>query len=114
MKIDFVSYDGEYPNLCRGQLTIKYGRKLYRFGYPKDWWFSSHNENEKVEFYPAFWSSGGRICRNEEWEMWAEKGEWDYDCSEEDKLPRFVLENKDEIMRMFNANVRHGCCGGCI
>lgn len=30
-KIEFISYDGEYPNLCSGKLVIKVNGKRIRF-----------------------------------------------------------------------------------
>lgn len=112
-KIKFVSYDGEYPNLCRGQLVLKIGRKTYKFGKPR-YDFSS---NQPKDIYSRFWTSGGEIRRTEDWsDMWSEKGEWNsyIDSYVEKKLPKEVIDNIDEIMRLFNENVPQGCCGGCI
>lgn len=30
--VEFVGYNGKYPNLCRGTLTLKIDGKLVRFG----------------------------------------------------------------------------------
>lgn len=35
--IKFISYTGEYPNLCRGVLTLKIDGKILRFGYGEDY-----------------------------------------------------------------------------
>ena len=38
MNIEFVSYTGEYPNLCNGILTLKIDNKIVKFGVDT-WWF---------------------------------------------------------------------------
>jgi len=32
-KIKFISYDGKYPNLCRGVFTVMINEKEYKFGH---------------------------------------------------------------------------------
>ena len=48
--VEFVSYDGKYPCLCMGTLTIKVDGKEYRFNHAM--------------------ISGGCIQRSEDWDMW--------------------------------------------
>ena len=88
--VEFVSYDGEYPCLCFGTLTIKVDGITYRF------------KNALI--------SGGGIFENDEFDMWAEEGEWEIDLKEHPELEPY----KEEITRIINENVEHGCCGGCI
>lgn len=88
--VEFVSYNGRYPCLCSGTLTIKVDGKTYSF------------RNAML--------SGGQICRNEEWDMWSEEGDWEIDLEEHPELEQY----KEEITRVVNDNVEHGCCGGCI
>ena len=88
--IEFVSYDGEYPGLCMGTLTIKVDGKTYKF------------EHALI--------SRGQICRDDDWNMWAEKGDWEVNLFEHPELE----PHKEEITRLVNENVEHGCCGGCI
>ena len=64
--VEFVSYDGKYPCLCMGVLTIKVNGKPYSFNHAM--------------------ISGGRICRNEDWDMWAEQGDWSVDLDEHPEL----------------------------
>lgn len=92
--IEFVSYDGGYPNLCRGTLIIKYNRKEYKI--------------------KGCLSSGGSIERNVDWDMWATQGKWEVDP---DYLPKELKKSVSifkEIERIVNENIEHGCCGGCI
>ena len=74
-KIEFVSYNGRYPNLCSGTLVVEIDGKKVTFGWtnPASWM-----KEEKAD-YPRFWCSGGSVSfdkdRNEEvigycdWEM---------------------------------------------
>lgn len=49
--VKFVSYTGNYPNLCRGDLTLKIDGEIVTFGYGFD-------SDDKPK-YDIFWSSGG-------------------------------------------------------
>ena len=86
--IEFISYDGRYPNFCRGTLTLKINGK-------------------KVEFKHCL-CSGGRVWFDKNWNPHIENGEWTVDVPEEYK------EFEEEITYLVNANVPYGCCGGCI
>ena len=88
--VEFVSYDGKYPCLCYGTLIIKVDGKIYSF-------------NDAM-------ISGGHICKDEEWEMWAEQGPWKLNLEEHPELEPY----EEEITRVVNENVEPGCCGGCI
>lgn len=88
--VEFVSYDGKYPCLCMGTLTIKVDGKIYMF-------------------YHAM-VSRGHVCRDDDWNMWAEEGDWEVNLYEHPELEPY----KEEITRVVNENVEHGCCGGCI
>lgn len=101
-EIKFISYDGEYPNLCSGTLTLDIDGEVVTFGYKYD----------KVN-YPQFWHSGGSCgflgcdydetyCNNEEWEL------------DEAALPAKYKNIGKELIQVFNNNVRWGCCGGCL
>lgn len=94
--VRFISYSGEYPNLCSGELTLEIEGKKYKFG-----GYDPHN-------YPRFWESGGCCyCRAGQ----TKTGEWQIDCSD---LPSSLQKYVYEIDEVFNANVTWGCCGGCI
>ena len=98
--IEFVSYNGEDPCLCYGTLILKVNGKTMKFG-------------DKSK-YPQFWSSGGNVSFDSEWNERVTRGEWWWHCYEEDKLPTDIVDNKEYVMELFNNNVPWGCCGGCI
>lgn len=101
-EIKFISYDGEYPNLCSGTLTLDIDGEIVTFGY----------EYGKVN-YPQFWYSGGSCgflgCNYDE--TYCNKGEWELD---ETVLPDKYKNIGKELIQVFNKNVRWGCCGGCL
>lgn len=54
--VRFVEYTGDYPNLCRGKLTLNIDGEDVTFGYP---WTSKPSP-----MYRPFWSSGGGLREN--------------------------------------------------
>ena len=50
------------------------------------------------------------LMSDENWNMWSEEGDWGIDLEEHPELEPY----KEEIRRVVNDNVEHGCCGGCI
>ena len=88
--VEFISYDGKYPCLCMGTLTIKVNGKTY--------WLN----NKMI--------SGGCIMRDGDWNMWSENGDWEIDLEKYPELEPY----KEEITQVVNDNVEQGCCGGCI
>lgn len=86
-RLEFVSYNGEYPNLCSGILKIKL--------------------DGKIIIFPRFCLlSGGRVYMNKHFE----KGEWTIV-----KFPdNFPEELKSYVEKLVNENVDFGCCGGCV
>lgn len=92
--VEFISYTGKYPNLCSGILTLKINGEKFTFGYGKC-------------DYDIFWQSGGSCGFNERCSI----NEWIIDY---EKLPDKLKEYSTEIDYIFNQNVEHGCCGGCL
>ena len=87
--IEFISYTGRYPNLCSGILTIKIDGKEYQM--------------KKVLY------SGGTCGFDNEQNAIVTTALW-----EVHDLPKELEVYHDEIERLVNDNVEHGCCGGCI
>lgn len=96
--VHFISYTGKWPCLCSGVLTLQIADKAYKFGYN-----SAHQ---------SFWDSGGRCGFISGYsESYVNKGEWIIDV---ERLPEDLRQYAEEIDRIFNENVPHGCCGGCL
>lgn len=106
--VKFISYTGRYPNLCSGVLTLEVDGKEYRFGHDytvADSWKTDGNHDR-------FWSSGGTCGFNNGYsDEYVKQGEWAIDVSD---LPDELKKYAAEIDCVFNCNVRHGCCGGCL
>ena len=78
--VEFISYDGRWPNLCFGTLIIKADGKTYRL------------EGVMV--------SGGCIMGgpSTDWEMWAEHGDWKIDLEDYPELKKY----EEEITKVVN------------
>ena len=96
--VKFIAYDGCYPNLCSGKLTVEINGKEVSF--------CNHDAD-----YGDFWSSGGRVWFDEDWDEHVEKGEWVFFKG---LFPEEYADYFDEICRLFEENVPMGCCGGCV
>lgn len=113
-RVKFISYTGKWPNLCSGVLTLEIDGKEYKFGHnymnyhfdaSGNGYFSDESENNPN--FNSFWVSGGHITSD----YGIEEGEWKIDV---DEIPTQFQDLAAEIDAVFNANVPHGCCGGCI
>ena len=106
--VEFISYTGKYPNLCRGILTLKIDGKEVSFGHDyaiSNSWNTDGNYNE-------FWVSGGTTYFTNGWnDAHVEDGEW---IIYKEDLPEKYKKYYNEIKEVFNDNVPFGCCGGCI
>ena len=90
-----VKYDGEYPNLCSGNLIVIID--------DKEW-----------EFPDYCLSSGGHICggAHTDWDMWTTEGPWSIiDWPEGFPDDKYLKLN---VIEAVNSSIRWGCCGGCI
>lgn len=87
--VEFVSYNGKFPNLCRGTLVIKV-----------------NGEEISLENYLV---SGERCWFDKDRVGHVERGNWRLS-----QLPNDLEQYRDEILKVVNENVPHGCCGGCI
>ena len=85
--IEFISYDGQYPCLCGGTLTLKV------------------NDIIRTDFRLC---SGGDVWFDDEWEEHISEGKWLVE------VPEDLEYLKEEIEEIVNDSVEWGCCGGCI
>jgi hypothetical protein len=90
-RLKFVSYDGEYPNLCSGKLIMNL-------------------DGKDIEFPSHCLSSGGNVSFDDDWNEEVSEGEW----SLTDFPENFPQELKLEAERLCNENIPYGCCGGCV
>lgn len=97
--ITFVDYTGAWPSLCAGILTLIIDGETVTFG--------TATSDEKP-MHDRFWRSGGYT--NWVTEEVVERG-W---CVCADELPEQYRTYADEIQEVMDANIPHGCCGGCI
>lgn len=86
--IEFVSYNGAYPNLCSGELVLCIDGKEVSLG--------------------SCLCSGGYVTFDDDWCEHVGHGEWSVDVPEE------FAQYADEITEVVNDNVPWGCCGGCV
>ena len=86
-------YDGKYPNLCSGDLSIEI-------------------DGEKWLFPPGSLQSGGYVHFDDEWEETIGQGEWTIEEWPEG-FPE-EEEEKEKALEMINKQITHGCCGGCV
>jgi hypothetical protein len=90
-RVQFVSYDGEWPNLCSGRLVLAV-------------------DGEPVMFPDYCLTSGGSVSFDDEWNETVSGGNWTIAHWPKD----FPNELKDLATDVVNNNVDHGCCGGCV
>lgn len=83
-RVEFISYDGKYPNLCSGELVLKIDGDIVR------WKYCMRSGGGLTEDYDTY------------------EGEWSVD------VPNEYKHLKSEIESLVNCNVEYGCCGGCI
>lgn len=115
--VKFISYDGSYPNLCHGVLVVEINKQLYALTMCANYYKSRAciRENQNIiKLIGCYFVSGGGIT--EDWEAF--EGDWTLDLDDAKTLSgvKFPLirDYQKEIEELFNENVEHGCCGGCI
>lgn len=90
--IEFISYDGKYPNLCSGTLTIRVGDAIHDVKYCME--------------------SGGKCFIDFDGEEVVKRGDWKISA---ERFKSFLSNDEiKEVERLVNINVPCGCCGGCL
>lgn len=114
--IEFVSYDGEWPNLCRGTLIIRVKEYVEDFSCDEAEDFESSIEEKHAEFkeyeFKNILRTGGSCDFSDDYrqshidqEPW-----WIYKSDLPDELKPY----KKKIEEVINENIPWGCCGGCL
>ena len=94
--VSFVSYDGEWPALCHGNLVLDC-------------------DGERYAFPSGSLNSGGRVWFEDDWTDHVEKGPWSIDWEYLEMLGfEFPEDARADAERVVNENIEHGCCGGCV
>lgn len=111
--IEFISYNGAYPNLCNGKLIVKIDGKEVSFGRTTK--LFSWEKDEDLADYPRFWRSGGGVSFDEDWMEFVD-GPCDWEMSSPSKkdYPPEIWKMLIDILKVMNENVPGGCCGGCV
>lgn len=86
-----ISYDGKYPCLCSGHLTVTVDGTLYDFG-------------------RYCLSSGGSVSFNEDWSEHVTSGPW----SISQWPDNFPDDLREAVTTAVNRDIPPGCCGGCV
>ena len=107
--VEFVSYTGDWPNACRGVLTLKIDGQEYKFGHESRS-YDVETGKYKDDNYNGFWESGGSINVDSNNEI-IYTNEWRVSLY---RIPKEFRKYAAEIDYIFNQNVKWGCCGGCI
>jgi len=90
-RVQFKSYDGDYPNLCIGSLVLLV-------------------DNIEIIFPNHCLSSGGFVSFDEHWNESVGSGEWSIS-----EFPKgFPEELEQDAEDCVNENIPFGCCGGCV
>lgn len=115
--IEFILYDGKYPTLCSGMLILKVLGRLYALCSWPEYMNKKYERFRScvlkdpliTKVYSVNFMSGGRT----DWTA----GSWDRIIQgdwEIDGLPPSLEIFHNQIVSLFNENVEHGCCGGCL
>lgn len=115
--VKFISYKGQYPNLCRGVLTLEIDGEEVKFGHDYFHLFESWERDAEGKLiadgnYNSFWVTGGSCeYENDGIGCYTTHSEWEIN---EIDIPEKYRKYIKEIDSLFNENVAYGCCGGCF
>ena len=83
-----IDYNGSYPNLCSGTLTVKVKGCTW-----------------KIDGL----CSGGSVWFDNNWSEHVDDGPWTINFPDD-----FPESYRDKVTDMVNEQVSWGCCGGCV
>jgi len=96
--IRFISYDGKFPTLCSGTLVFET--------------ISSDGEKTRYEWSHCLRSGGNTFVKDGCEKV--TKGRWSIKWGLVKDTEAFDTEARALLKKVVNANVPHGCCGGCV
>lgn len=105
-KIEFVSYDGEYPHLCSGTLVLLIDGKEYGFNCLSSGGSTEYEDDDYVT-YTGEWTLDSTEISKGVYVLEAYNDKYPHDIT-------FSAEEIDHITSLVNQEVEYGCCGGCI
>jgi len=113
-KIEFVEYTGHCPSLCFGDLIVKIDGKPVCFCSLQ--WDEDKQRELDMPCYPYFWVSGGGHTISDNGGYIVTEAPYELCVEDYDKknYPAEILDLLPDILEVMNANVPHGCCGGCL
>lgn len=103
--IQFVSYDGKYPNLCSGNLELLIDGKKHIFDHIL---ISGGCAGVDLKTYEEY-------CEEGDWSIsfWDNNGKATITNLKDEEIV-LTDEELNYLTRLVNENVPCGCCGGCI
>lgn len=106
--INLISYDGKYPNLCSGILTVDINGEVERFNHCLE--NRERNSKERLEKYPdqGNWVFDPQI---NSYEGYFDEPDCCYFKRQAEKPMK--ESTRLEIERMINQNILQSCCNGC-
>lgn len=105
--IQFVSYSGEFPCLCSGNLVLSIDGKKHVFS---NILVSGGMAGIDFTTYEEF-------CEEGEWSIYTEDDAPNGGVFIRDNKGQMILLTREEfenLIELVNENVPLGCCGGCI
>lgn len=102
-RVEFVSYDGEHPNLCSGALSVKLDGKPVIFKH-------SYKAKEDEEFFKPFWFADEYYYFGENNRAIVNLNGWAFVG---DDFPEELSQYYFELCHVFAENVSAPHCGGC-
>ncbi len=92
--LEFVSYDGEFPNLCKGVLVLKFQGVKFSFS--------------------GVLKSGGTVSLGEPCDAIVSYGDWGIHLDTLHSMyPTFPPDMYPALILLANKHIPAGCCGGC-
>ena len=94
-----IEYDGSFPNLCRGKLSVI---------------IDDGGLLNKVFNMDHCLASSGSVSFDENWLEHVTSGKWVWSFYDDSDIPKGFKPYMDATLEVINEQIPHGCCGGCV